>query len=303
MKRLLILENDVNVDYKDRHRIVGDFKEGWENEQGSESEVTLLSNLSQRDSKEIFQEFVATDDIAFETSFIAGSDSQTVALTQVLAKIKEPKNIYIGYYGLRDKLIKLLSDEEIHSIKHHKIYTMRSSLSKCELLDFSEIVNKVSKAIKKDKDYKDEAKKRTTGLRVKVLGCSARGEQFSNLPIGEVVDVLDMSKQDPNQTRGVWIQGNGEPIKLVNDNGLQEYEVVEESKTDADVTNIILTTLNLVPSNVKIEDYEYIEEIIKNRKELQGNLGNEICDTLKIPRRGNRQRINTLLENANSKPY
>jgi len=292
MRKLLILENDF-IDFKNNHTYVGSFMNDWKKQ--FNGEVIVFDNLRHRSTESIYLAFKETDDIAVQTAFVNGSDEQLISFANLLANIPESKNIYIGNYDLKRQLENHLTDNQIYRIRHHNIYNMSFEVefSNNDKIDFSKIINTVDVSIKIETEYKESAKQRLTGLKVKVLGCSAKGKAFENLPIGEVVDTLDMSETDPNPNRGVWIQGNGEPIKLVNDSGLDEYEIFKDSVSNENKLEAVLSSVSY-SSPISNKDLIYIQHIINNPKEYL-NAGNEICDTLGIERRGNRQRINNIL--------
>ena len=78
----------------------------------------------------------------------------------------------------------------------------------------------------KEKAYNDGAINRPTGLKAKILRILACGNAWKTLVPGTVVDVLDMSETDPNPNRGIWVWGDGQPVKLLYDDGYKEYEII-----------------------------------------------------------------------------
>jgi len=133
--------------------------------------------------------------------------------------------------------------------------------------------------------------KRPTGRKIKVLGCIAYGEAFKNLPIGEIVDELDMSMTDPNTSRGVWIMGNGEPIKLINSSSIREFDIVNKKPTTEKLVENIFSLFNLDKSMISELEYNGLLYLVENKKENTMSISNFICELMNIPKRGNRQNI------------
>ena len=54
-----------------------------------------------------------------------------------------------------------------------------------------------------------------TGKTIKVTECGAVGKQFSNIIPGSVHMVIDPPAPYINDDRGIWVMGDGEPVKLL----------------------------------------------------------------------------------------
>ncbi len=167
------------------------------------------------------------------------------------------------------------------------------------LLDFEDATRKKAVHDLYIQNYKDTARTRTTGRKVLVLGCTAYGEAFKNLPIGEEVDELicDDLLTTKIPPRGIWIWGNGEPIMLVNDNGFREYQF----STKLDSEGILKDIGRLVNQDKNFKKLKELTlrgflHIIEDEEEYPLGKANLICELLKIPKRGNRQKICTLLQ-------
>tara|TARA_R110000868_G_scaffold74337_13_gene215007 strand:+ start:2145 stop:2435 length:291 start_codon:yes stop_codon:yes gene_type:complete len=52
--------------------------------------------------------------------------------------------------------------------------------------------------------------------RVRVTRCTAAGKVFENMTSGSVHDIVDPPVGQRADTRGIWVMGVGEPIKLLN---------------------------------------------------------------------------------------
>ncbi len=301
-KTLLILENDSELS-SNRHDYVLNFKKKWE------GDVIELTRLKSRSREEIYKAVMECSTIAVQTCFVNGSDIQFFEMLQLLSKIPDTKEIYIYLMGdeLEDYFLKNLEDKDFYAIKHHNIWEMSDG---CDyewskphrLLDFSKAVNRYSEVLRLaeekriyEEQYAKSSNERKTGRKIKILGCNASGEQFNSLTIGEIVDELDMSETDPNKGRGVWVWGKSEAVKLVNDCRMIEYEVVS-TLTSKDVLDEIgkSTAANL--KIMKGDQYQEFITLITKRVENTHDIAQHICDELGIERRGNRSRINHLIQ-------
>jgi len=307
-KILVVFENDFTLDRADYvKRFIEEYGEG---------EVIELTRLHTRSNSEIFAAVSKCTDIAVQTCFVNGSDYQLIDMVNLLGKVSNPINIYIKYLGLsnENELFEYLTDnitpEQFFKVEHHKIYAMCDSLFhfddepyEHELLDFSEITKAVHEENKRKEEriiflqgYKETAKQRPTGRKIKVLGCTANGKAFQNLPIGEVVDELECNEllETSNPPRGVWIWGNGEPIMLVNDHGFKEYEI--DGITLDDVIDTMLKKGGLLITDNK---YHVIKSILLNGELGDTTKANLVCEELDIPKRDNRSYIVSLLGKIN----
>lgn len=310
-KTLLVLENDAQLS-SSHHSYTCRFMDEYKND-NINCEVILFTRLQSKTQEEIFIAVNSCTDIVVQTCFINGSDSQFFDMLKLLSKIKDSKNISIHLmgYDLKKWFIDECSDEQIYSIKHHNIYdflfnykdTTDGRILETNLLDFSleigryqEILDIKEAKNKIETDYKLSAKDRPTGKKVKILRCLGFGKVFENLPIGEVVDVLDMSLLDPNKNRGVWVWGNGEPIKLVVDNGFNEYQpIIEEGISNKDLLKNISSICSIDISNLDLHLYNEFSSIIDDKEYSTIDKANEICELFNIEKRGNRANIKNML--------
>lgn len=308
-KVLVVIENEVSLDHAD---YVNYFIRKYE------GEVIELTGFRSRTKEEIIKAVSKCTDIAVQTCFVNGSDQQLHGMVKLLAKIPHPINIYIAYLGLgyqnelQEYLINELNPEDILSIARHKIYAM--SPDKYEsvdennhvLVDFEPVLAPLYKARAKKavhahylQQYKETARTRTTGRKILVLGCTAHGEAFKNLPIGEEVDELVCHELQTNQdkARGVWIWGNGEPIMLVNDHGFREYKIMTKLNSE----QILEEIAKVIDYSKDIHKLSRLKKagllhIIEDDEEYPMGKANLICEELKIAKRGNRQNICKILE-------
>lgn len=295
MKTLLILENDVSLSSS-----ILRFKRQFEdnNEGCAIIEFTMLQTKTRDD---IITAFMIATDILVETQFVSGSDYQLIQFASILAKM-ESKNVFIQNSNIKSEFEKHLEDEELYSIKHHNIYKIYGTYEEPELITFPEAIKKHEDFLEMERikaetlaQYKDEAKSSPTGIKVRILACNANGAEFKSLQIGSTVDTLDCSKFDPNSSRGVWVWGLTEPVKLINDCGLQEYEIINTDLTTSDKLN-----LSFRHCGINMDDFSDIELrglIHVYDDDEYGNLekAQVFCDFVKIERRSNRRMIANIL--------
>lgn len=60
--------------------------------------------------------------------------------------------------------------------------------------------------------------------RIKIIRCSAFGEIFSNLVPESEHDVIDPPDPYKPDRQGVWVMGNGQPVKVLSN----EFEIIEK---------------------------------------------------------------------------
>lgn len=300
---LVIIENNASLDRAD---YVNRFKEEYT------GEVIELTRFNNRSTEEIFGAVSRCTDIAVQTCFVNGSDNQLYGMVAMLSKIPHPINVYITYLGisyqneLREYLVDNLEPKELLSIKQHNIYAMSRDRFGDDkephlLLDFTSATTKLVKKQLDTKAYQDSARERTTGRKVKILGCTANGGAFDGLPIGEIVDELICDKllSKGSKARGVWVWGNGEPVMLVNDHGFNEYEIATKLSTGeiiSEISKLVDTSINL--EKLTSLEIEGLKHVIEDDDEDENSMtkANDICELLNIPKRGNRQGIYILLQ-------
>lgn len=313
MTKILVLENDAKLE-RSRHHYVMTFLENYT------GEVIDFSHLHSKSNTEIWVALNECTDIITQTCFINGSDSQFYSFLRLLTKIKETKNIYIALLGSSlQNWFEELDPSELYDIKQHNIYELGYDGTTTKL-SFAHITMPILRQLVTERIYKREGLNRLTGDKVRVLGCNAVGEAFEGLKIGEIVPVVDMSELDPNSKRGVWIMGNGEPIKLVNDCGLQEYELVNPTVLDVveEIFKLVGGIINgkevvkdeygddtVQLASVSIDSLTAIEvkgyvSLIEDEEMSAMDKANMICEELNIPKRGNRQNIYNLINKFGS---
>lgn len=294
MRKILILENDFKLD-KDKQRIVFGFLKTIT----EPYEIIDFSRLKSREPEEIFEAAYSCTDIVCQTAVANGSEYQFESIAGMLAKIKEPKNVYLCLLAgdLYDYMDKIFEDKELLSFRHHNIYEIGNDEDHDEpkRMDFSPRIDAYLKQKADEKQYRDEAINRPTGRKILLVACNAGyNTAFSTLVMGTVVDELDMSGQDPRPERGVWVWGNGEPVKLVNDCGLKEYELHGKISID-DVLEEISKATDMDLSSFNNLTTQGLRAVITDDENSSMELANYICEQTNIPKRGNRQKIHEII--------
>ncbi len=302
-KTLLVLENDITLK-KGRNDYVLDFISKWD------GDVIELTGLTARSVDVIQQSIEKCDTIAVETCFVDNSMNQFFEIYHLLKNIKTPKNIYIYLMAedLEEFILANLNDKNLYDIRQHKIWKMSNMIYDDEhiCLNFDTQILRYEKELEEkeakrkfEQGYAESANQRPTGRKVKILACNAMGAQFISLPIGDIVDELDMSETDPNTNRGVWVWGKSEAIKLINDCGLLEYEIVSNLTVDDLIVEISKQTdVDLEIINAK--KYVEIKKLIEKQEDTSHNIAQYICDSLNIERRYNRAIIRNIIDKYNS---
>lgn len=278
--------------------------------------VIVLDLFHSRSKEEIVAAFKQATDIVVQTSLISGSDSQLGEMATVLANFKNPINIYIKYLRGNDTLYEaieaLLSLEKIYAISQHKIFDLEDwdvveneRVFNAKELDFEPLLKpllkqKASKAVRNlaVENYKQTARYKTTGRKIKILACTAFGKAFENLPIGETVDEIDASGLCKGAPRGVWIWGNGEPIMLVNDSYPKEYEIVTKMTQEQLIKEICLQ-VSLPFENLTYLQHQEMKVVTEDLEDSVETKANSICELLEVEKRKNRANIRQLLMQHN----
>ena len=60
-------------------------------------------------------------------------------------------------------------------------------------------------------------------MKIKILYCNAFGEVFNNIIPNSIHDVISSPEGSRKGRKGVWVMGNGEPVKILEG----EYEILK----------------------------------------------------------------------------
>ena len=280
-------------------------------------EVREFTNFANCDKKDFFPALMWCDTIIVETTLI--NTYQIDEMVELMSKIREPKQIIFTWEDTVNRLYEYLKDEDdIVKIAHHKIghysHTFEIEDGKdpiiitnlfsdkaiivAERLRVEEELRQIKLAA--EKKYRDEAPTRLTGQTVLIKTIQASGKEWSTLKTGDIVPALDMTEQDPRANRGIWVWGLTEPVKLLNDSGYDEYEIITTEETP--LREIALEVLKMVNAfEIKEKDVYgvigFIEAALAEEDksaQLHWTLTAWLDDN-DIPRRGNRNKIETYL--------
>lgn len=279
-KTLLILENSPKI--TEEYIYVWPILQGWQ------GPVIDFTRLQSHTPQEIMASIMQCTHITAQTAVANGSQYQFLSIVHLLGAVKEPKTVYVKVLcaELAEYIDQELEDAELASIAHHSIHELDGE-GFGERLNFDARLQPYYAKIAREKDYRDNGKARPTGTKVRILSCNGCGKAFQGLPVGEVVDVLDMSSHDPNSSRGVWVWGNGEPIKLINDCGLQEYELADVL-TPQEVVEHFGRSTGIGITGLTALQLHGLVSVIGNVGYNSMDVANFICEQLEIPKRGNR---------------
>jgi hypothetical protein len=299
--KIVVIENDFVVPY-DVQQIIEHFGCG-------KDDVKIYTNfdhLNEANLKNIFHDINWCDMIAIETTLI--NKYQVDDMVALMSKIKEPKQILFTWKATVEDLFEYLKDNKsIVTIDHHNIgyfglsdnedklkwciintevFRENAKLVQVKLAQEAEIKRLKEEA---DKKYNDEAINRPTGRKIRVLRILSDNKAFKTLIPDTVVDELDMSELDPNTNRGVWVWGDGEPVKLVNDLGVNEYRLQSTDLTE--IAREVLCMLGWIdPKQTDIFAMVGVISSAKTSSELHDNI-TDWLDENNYERRGNRNRI------------
>jgi hypothetical protein len=273
---------------RDRHSYVFGFID-----MHHEAEIIDFSGLHMKKPYEILKAMNECTDIVVQTAFVNGSENQFDDMAKMMASIKEQKNVHIALLGTRliDFFDLWVDDDTLLSIRQHNIFELGYDGEE-EAIPVGDRIKKLLDKQEADSTYRVEAKMRLTGRLIKIIACNGLGRAFSGLPIGDTVPELDMSQQEPNGNRGVWVWGNGERIKLVNDSGIQEYEVMTVNTQS--ILDEIMRTCGVDTSNMNPLLIAGLITTIEDSEDKH-EAANFICSSLNIPKRFNRQYIYSML--------
>jgi hypothetical protein len=266
-------------------------------------ECRVIERASQN-SKEVYEGLKWCDSIFFSSTFL--HQNEIKGLGDLIKSIKEPKTIFGQLIGgdildsLAYELESIWSLKEIVGFAHHSIYEIKGSRD-FDLVNISmskyvsEFESSEKERIKKNKSFE------RTGRRVIIKKIQASGRQWSNLKEDDVVDELDCRSIDPNPSRGVWVMGLEEPVKLLNDSGYEEWEY-EDLKAFA-LAKEFFSRGSMLEEN---ELLNVVSDWIKNcsGKTSESELWdwcNTLCETVNVERRGNRSYFERRLKEYKSK--
>jgi hypothetical protein len=217
--KALVLENG-HFSEMDGHTIDG-FVRSLEKEG---TKVTIINHAHQN-KEQILAELPDTDAIVFASTFLY--PDQIKGIGDMLKVYPKEFSVY-GYViaggSLQSELERIWSVGEMKDLARHRIYEIEGDRIEIELveIDMNHYVKEWER-LEKERVERNAGFPRT-GRRVRVLDVKAQGPEFKVLKEGMVLDELDCNSIDPNPSRGIWVMGATEPVKLLNDDRMEEWQ-------------------------------------------------------------------------------
>lgn len=260
------------------------------------NEVKYLFNIYNAEKKELVELFSWCDILAFRTTFL--EEYKIMKLAKLLAHIKKPLTIYIESTNVKEHVTKLLDSKTAFELLHHKIYEFDYYDSEHILISLVKKASYYKKKLKLEaekevllQEYKMSRQTAITGRKIRIKKIVAFSESLTKLIEGSIVDEIDNSLVDKIPHRGVWVWGNGEPVKLLKEDNVDEYDIVNSTKE-----TIISDIMKVINVPLKKETEYLIFGVLNDKEKL--DKANSICEILKIPKRINRRNIRRLFVNV-----
>ena len=262
-------------------------------------ECKVIDHATQH-KEEVFKESMCSDAIFFSSTFLRFDEVKSIG--DLFSKIKEPKMIFGHVMAGRDLVVEIediWNLEELNSMSHHRVFEIHE-----RFISEDDAITEIPMSVYSEHTKKEEAERiernkgfKKTGFRVKILDLQANGKAFSNLRRDDVVDELDSSSIDPNPGRGIWVMGNGEPVKLLNSDGYNEW-TYETLKSES-LAKEFLSRGNRWNNRSSFNSlHAWINNCSGKHDLTHGDIWNwadEICVLAGVERRGNRNFFYTRL--------
>lgn len=293
MKKTLILEFETISDIGTMSDIVEHLQ--------STSELQIIEDAMNVEPQEILAALSKADELYFETTWMYGDKIH--AMGKLLANVDALKIFCVEFeYDILSELQKIFSVEELATLSKHEMYGLPDGVYSLTEEDFSP-PNKIDLEQFKVKFAEEENIRitrnhsfKSTGRKVKIGQIQSNNPEFANLKLGDFVDELDCREIDERHGWGIWVMGVNEPVKLLNSNGYQEFEFVDLSCCALAREFMSRRSGEVQPFEIEILAYR-INKF--NPMKLEITLWeecDEICQMVKVERRGNRHYFNTRLE-------
>jgi hypothetical protein len=299
MTKVLVLENE-RLQEEDRINIlIDDFRE-----QGHE--IQIIENAVRQDRNEVIQAMASADILVFQTTWLRTEEVEPLGKLLIAMKPMEIYALSICSHSIYHNLEKTFDVETLAKLSKHKLFDIKEVYRSLRGDDWAVEVN--LKQYQEEID-KAEAESKTlyqglkpTGYKIKIKKLQAFGNAWSNLKEGDIVEAIDYSKHDNEPHRGVWVMGNGEPVKLLNSDGYDEFEYADNKcfalakdfatrgnrANDEETIKLIAKYLN-----------GYLAKEVSSGKTTVWDFCDSVCTLVGVERRGNRHyfdtRINTYL--------
>jgi hypothetical protein len=245
-----------------------------------------------QNKKDVFEGIKWCDSIFFSSTFL--HQDQIRGLGDLIRSIREPKKIFGKVTGgefssLSYEMESIWEISELAEFAHHEVYEIEKvrgagiSLDKVNV----DIYASMFKELEKERAEKNKGFKRT-GRIVRIKNLQSVGKQWSNLKQDSVAYELDCTSIDPNPSRGTWVMGLDEPVKLLNDSNYEEWEY--------DDLKASCLAREFFSRGSKLDQTELIEIVAEWIKHVSVKVDetelwdwcNNLCETVGVERRGNR---------------
>lgn len=305
IKKALFLDNEHWENNNILDDLIDDLKEN-----NIECEIFDRAHLR---LNEIGEKIAWCDSIFFFSTFLY--PEQIEKFYKLLMAIP-PKHIFgkASNGDLAYNLERVFSKEQLNDLSKHQVYDMNHLRIIGDHNWFTEIDMSIyGKEIKAEKEEDNAFRKgiRKTGRKIIIKKIQAGGGPWSILKEGSVVDELDPITCEQHYNggraykRGVWVMAKDTPVKLINDNGYDEWEFENPGCKEL--------TIEFFSRAGKLDQTELMATVqlwINNctsplilsgtdRWEWCDNL----CNTLGLERRGNRTYFDEKLEAYGKKHY
>lgn len=294
MKNVLVLENEFIQSDDMVNRIIEKFREEGDN-------IVIIEQAYQQPKETLVQAILAADKLLFQTTWLRTEQLSPFGNLLAIAKPLEIYAISICSHTLEHNLEKTFEVEILAKLSKHKLFDVVDRWGEKE-----NWVREVNLDVYQEKLDKEEEERQNlykglkkTGFKILIKTIQAHGKQWSNLKEGDIVEELDYSEHDPNPKRGVWVMGNGEPVKLLNSDGYDEFEFADDkcfalahdffARGNArDQKDLIILVAQYING--------YLQRDIRTGEKTLWDFCDELCNTVGVERRGNRRYFETRLK-------
>lgn len=297
--KVLVLENEFVQKDDLTTSVIKTFKE-------KEYEVQIIEQAYLQDKQILVEAIMSADILLFQTTWLRTEQLQPFGKLLAMAEPMEILCYNMSGYSIYRNLENTFGLSTLAQLSKHKLYQIKHSHK--ELDDWKEEVDLIKYKTLFDKEEKERIEKnnsfKKTGYKILIKEVQAQGKAFSNLKEGDVVDELDCKEIDPNPKRGVWVMGNGEPVKLLNSDGYNEFEYAED-KCFA-LARDFYTRGNRADQKKDIQFLAslingYLQKMINSDETTLWDFCDDVCTMVGVERRGNRHYFESRLKKYLSK--
>lgn len=292
MKKVLVLENEFVRKEDAVSSVIEMFKEKG-------CEITIIEQAHIKDKAVLLNAITSADTLLFQTTWLRTDELSMFGQLLAIANPLEIYAISLCSKSLEDNIEYTFGVEVLAQLTKHKLFDVKrwhhdeDWVREVNLNAYKEQVEE--KKRKEQELYKGLS---TTGYKIKIKKIQATGSQFSNLKEGDIVEELDYSAHDKDTNRGIWVMGNGEPVKLLNSDGYDEFEFAE-NKCFALARDFYArgNRLNKKDGITLLAQFinGYLQKSINDGERSQWDFADEVCTMVGVERRGNRSYIDTRL--------